>query len=80
MDGPAAPVRNDANLMLQKLGGMPRTIYERLIQHPQGLTKRQIALMCGYSVTSGSFSNAISKLRTMGLIGRNGEIYQALTR
>lgn len=71
---------NEANAMLQKLGGMPQKIYERLIQHPNGLTKRQIALMCGYSVTSGSYSNAFSKLRTMGLISKNGEVYQALLR
>jgi hypothetical protein len=76
----AAPIANEANAMLQKLGGMPQKIYERLLQHPNGLTKRQIALMCAYSVTSGSYSNALSKLRTMGLIHRNGEIYQALTR
>ena len=74
------PVANEANAMLQKLGGMPQKIYERLLQHPNGLTKRQIALMCGYSVTSGSYSNALSKLRTMGLISRNGDIFQALTR
>lgn len=73
-------VNNEANMMLQKLGGMPQKIYERLLQHPNGLTKRQIALMCGYSVTSGSYSNALSKLRAMGLISRNGDTYQALTR
>ena len=73
-------VNNEANMMLQKLGGMTKKIYERLIQHPSGLTKRQIALMCGYSVTSGSYSNSLSKLRTMGLISRNGDTYQALTR
>lgn len=71
---------NEANAMLQKLGGAPQKIYERLLQHSNGLTKRQIALMCGYAVTSGSYSNALSKLRTMGLITKNGEIYQALTR
>lgn len=75
-----ANVHNEANVMLQKLGGMPKNIYERLLQHPNGLTKRQIALMCGYAVTGGSYSNALSKLSTMGLISRNGETYQALTR
>lgn len=76
----SAPIANEANAMLAKLGGMPQKIYERLLQHFNGLTKRQIALMCGYSVTSGSYSNALSKLRTMGLISRDGEIYKALTR
>lgn len=73
-------IPNEAAAMLQKLGGMPQKIYERLLQHPNGLTKRQIALMCLYSVTSGSFSNALLKLRTMGLISREGEIYKALLR
>lgn len=73
-------VTTESNLILQKLGGMPKNIYQRLLQHSSGLTKRQIALMCGYSVTSGSYSNALSKLTTMGLIKRDGEIYQALLK
>ena len=68
----------DKNLILQKLGGMPRKIYEVLLQNPQGLTKPQIGLMTGYTYTSGSFSNAISKLRTMGLIKREGEVYRVV--
>jgi hypothetical protein len=71
---------HESNLILQKMGGMPRNIYETLLNHPNGLTKRQIALMCGYSVTSGSYSNALSKLRTMGLVNRNGEEYRALLK
>ncbi len=77
---PLGNVGNESNLILQKMGGMPKNIYETLLKHSSGLTKRQIALMCGYSVTSGSYSNSLSKLRTMGLISRNGDIYQALTR
>ncbi|GAI12753.1 unnamed protein product, partial [marine sediment metagenome] len=34
-----------------------------------------LGLMADYAYTSGSFSNAISKLRTMGIIKRDGEIY-----
>jgi hypothetical protein len=73
-------VGNEANAMLDKLGGMPKKIYSLLLEHPSGLTKRQIALMCAYSVNSGSYRNALSKLRTMGLLGKNGDIWQALTR
>ncbi len=76
---PILGIPNEANAMLQKLGGMPQKIYERLLQHPNGLTARQIALMCAYSL-SGSFRNAIGKLKTMGLIKRDGEIYRALLR
>lgn len=73
-------IKNEVNMMLQKLGGMPQKIYDRLLQHPNGLTKRQIALMCGYSVTSGSYASALSKLTTMGLISKNGDEYKALLR
>jgi hypothetical protein len=64
----------ECNLILQKLGGMPKKIYETLLQHREGLTKAQIGLMTGYSYTSGSFFNAVSKLRTMGLITKNEPI------
>lgn len=75
-----ATIHEEGNLILQKMGGMPRKVYETLLKHGNGLTKRQIALMCGYSVTSGSYSNAMSKLGTMGLIKREGEIYRALLK
>ncbi|MDZ4228257.1 MAG: DUF87 domain-containing protein [Candidatus Levybacteria bacterium] len=71
---------SESNLVLEKMGGMPRKIYETLLKHSNGLTKRQIALMCGYSVTSGSYSNSLSKLRTMGLLSKDGDIYRALLK
>ncbi len=77
---PVAPVSSESNQILAKMGGMPRKVYETLLNHPNGLTKRQVALMCGYSVTSGSYSNSISKLTTMGLVKRDGEIYRALLK
>jgi len=73
-------ISGESNIMLEKLGGMPKKTYEILLKHSNGLTKRQIALMCGYSVNSGSFSNSLSKLNTMGLIKRNGNLYTALLR
>jgi hypothetical protein len=63
----------ERNLMLQKLGGMSKRIYETLLQYPEGLTKPQIGLLTGYSYTSGSFANAVSKLKTMGLIRYDGD-------
>lgn len=77
---PLQDIGNESNQILQKMGGMPRKVYETLLKHINGLTKRQIALICGYSVTSGSYSNAMSKLGTMGLIKREGEIYKALLK
>lgn len=86
-DGSAVPTQpthsdyigGETNLVLEKLGGMPKNLYSRLLQHPGGLTKRQLALMCGYAL-SGSYRNAISKLKTMGLIKVEGETLRALTR
>jgi hypothetical protein len=34
--------------------------------------------MTGYAYTSGSFSNAISKLRTMGLIKSDGDLHKVV--
>jgi hypothetical protein len=70
----------ESNIIMQKLDGMPRKIYECLLQHPGGLTRRQIGSMCGYSFTSGSFSNAISKLKTMGLFRKEGDMLIALLK
>lgn len=70
----------EGNLMLQKLGGMARTIYQKLLQHPSGLTKQQVGLMCSYAPSSGSFRNSLSKLSTMGLIKKDGELYRALLK
>jgi len=77
---PIQDITAESNIILQKMGGMPRKVYETLLKHPNGLTKRQIGLMCGYSITSGSFSNAMSKLGTMGLIKKEGDIYIALLK
>lgn len=71
-------VPREKNLMLQKLGGMAQKIYDVLLQNPQGLTKPQIGLMTGYVHTSGSFSNAMSRLNTMGLIKKDGEQYKVV--
>lgn len=72
----AVPI--EKNLMLQKLGGMAKSIYETLLQNPQGLTKPQLGLMTGYAFNSGSFGNAMSKLNTMKLIKKEGEVYRVI--
>ncbi len=72
-------VNNETNLVLQKLGGMAQAMYKKLLEHPAGLTSRQLALMCGYGM-SGSFRNARAKLKTMGLIKYEGELVIPLTR
>ena len=68
LNGDSSFVSVENNAMLSKLGGMPKKIYETLLKHSEGLTKPQVGLMTGYSYTSGSFANALAKLRTMGLI------------
>ncbi len=76
---PSISLRDESNLILQKLGGMPKNIYQKLLQHSDGLTIRQIALMCGYAI-SGSLRNALGKLKTMGMIEKQGEIYKSLLK
>lgn len=70
----------ETNLMLEKLGGMPRKIYETLLKHPNGLTSKQIGLMCGYAPSSGSFRNARAKLKTMGLVNYQGDVVKVVLR
>jgi uncharacterized protein len=41
-----------------------------LAQFPVGRTKRQLAMLAGYSAKGGGFNNALSSLRVNGLIGR----------
>lgn len=68
---PSVPI--DKNMILTKLGGQPRKLYETLMQNSQGLTRVQLSLMSGYSINSGGFSSAISKLKKMRLITTEGE-------
>lgn len=56
-------------------GKSERVIYSFLFANPgKTFTKVQIAVMTGYSVTSGGFNNSLSKLRTAGLIQGTNEI------
>jgi len=52
----------------EKLGQCEQKILNVLGQFDQGRTKNQIAMLSGYSSTSGGFNNSLSKLRTKGLI------------
>ena len=52
------------------LGKCERSILTALAQYPQGRTSLQIAVLTGYSVTSGGFANSLGKLRSAGLISR----------
>lgn len=56
------------------LGKCERSILTVLEQYPQGRTTSQLALLTGYSGTSGSFNNALGKLRTVGYITRGANV------
>jgi len=57
----------------QVLGRCERSILRTVAEsHPEPLTKEQIAESAGYIVSSGSFSNSISKLRGLELIQGKG--------
>lgn len=51
-----------------------RAILTVLAQFPEGRTKRQLGMLTGYSAGGGGFNNALSSLRTAGLIGRGEPI------
>lgn len=55
-----------------KLGKAPGMIYNVLLNAGAPMSKADVAGATGYSAESGSFSNAISSLNTLGLIRRNG--------
>lgn len=50
-----------------------RGILSALAQYPNGRSKSQVALLSKYRHTSGGFNNALSKLRTKGLIYGGGD-------
>lgn len=53
---------------LTKLSRAEQRILTALAQYPQGRTKNQVAMLAGYAVNGGGFSNALSSLRTSALI------------
>lgn len=50
------------------LGKCERAIMSVLAQYPQGRNSKQVAVISGYSITSGSFAAALGKLRAEGYI------------
>jgi hypothetical protein len=52
------------------LGRAHRAILTVLAQFPAGRTKRQLGMLTGYSAKGGGFNNALSALRSAGLIER----------
>ncbi len=51
-----------------------RAILRALVQYPQGRSAIQLAVLTGYSINSGSFKNALGRLRTYQLITRTHPI------
>lgn len=56
------------------LGKAHRAILAVLAQFPEGRTKRQLGMLTGYSAKGGGFNNALSSLRSAGLIQRGDPI------
>ena len=58
--------------IINNLAQCPTKIYRLLLDNPyQEYSKEEIAEITGYSVGSGGFGNAISKLNTLGLIQKD---------
>jgi hypothetical protein len=50
------------------LGKAERLILAALATYPQGRTRTQVAILTGYSSRGGGFGNALSRLRSLGLV------------
>src|SRR6185369_9841780 len=59
------------------LGKADRMILATLAQHPEGLSRVQVALLTGYTHKSSTIRNALGALRTAGFITKSGEPIQA---
>jgi hypothetical protein len=60
---------------IRRLGKAPGTMLRILIDaHPGRLTKPELSDLSGYSITSSSFHNAVSELRTLQLIEGRGDL------
>jgi hypothetical protein len=63
------------DLYREKLGnGLPREIFELLVEHPNGLTRQEIAEMTGKSCSAGYFNNMLSKVRGLGIVETQGNL------
>jgi hypothetical protein len=61
------------DMWVAKLGRAPRLCLEALHEAwPQELTRERLAELTGYAAGGGGFSNALSRLNTLGLIDRTG--------
>jgi hypothetical protein len=70
----SVPVETPGDTGQLMLGRAHRAILTVLAQFPDGRTKRQVAMLTGYSGKGGGFNNALSSLRSGGLIGRGEPI------
>lgn len=59
----------------EKIGRCEESILKALIQRGKKSSKLQVAVIAGYSHTSGGFNNAISRLKSLGfMLADNGEL------
>lgn len=58
-----------------KLGAAEKKMYEAILSNSGfSLTREELSHRTGYSETSSTFANAISKLNTLKLIVKNGKL------
>jgi hypothetical protein len=57
-----------------KIGKAERTILTALAHYPDGVSKRRLSLLTGYSEDSGHTKNTLGKLRSVGYINRGDPI------
>lgn len=67
------PLKAARAVLCGSLSRCETAILTGLVQYGEKCTKRRIALITEYSVNSGGFNNAMSKLSSSGYIARNGD-------
>lgn len=72
---PARAARTPDGLSWDTLSKAQRAILGVLYQYPEGLDQAKVALLAGYTAGTGGFNNAVSSLRTSGLIEGRGTLH-----
>jgi hypothetical protein len=70
---PARPPPKESKAALRPLGALERAVLQVLVgREPRRTSRKALALMAGYSHTSGSYASGLANLRARGLIDGGG--------
>ena len=63
-------------ILTYELGTQERTVLGVLAQYPDGRSKQQVAMLSGYSQTSGAFGQALANLKKLSLIDGSSALFK----